>query len=123
MASYVWFFIRPSILKPAVTQAVHFFITALLQLFDRAGCLYAELARFVLRLLGFNPPPPAFNKEEPPGVLGPAGQQMGPAAGQAASAVAAAARDQQARAGMPAGAWNSLWSGQGGASQGPRGLP
>eukprot|EP00959_Pyramimonas_sp_CCMP1952_P360710 7554723-Pyramimonas_sp.AAC.1 len=25
----------------------------MLQLFDRAGCLYAELARFVLRLLGF----------------------------------------------------------------------
>jgi hypothetical protein len=103
-----------------VTQAVHFFITALLQLFDRAGCLYAELARFVLRLLGFNPPPPAFNKEGPPGAFGPAGQHMalqagqhmGQAAGQAASAGA-----------MPAGAWNNLWSGQGGASQGPRGLP
>jgi hypothetical protein len=111
-------------------QAVHFFITALLQLFDRAGCLYAELARFVLRLLGFNPPPPAFNKEGLPGAFGSTGsmamqtaQQTGQAAEQAASAVAAAARHQQARTGMPAGAWNNLWSGQGGASQGPRGLP
>lgn len=31
------------------TQAVHFFMNALLQLIDRAGSLYAELVRFVLR--------------------------------------------------------------------------
>ncbi len=32
-------------------HAVHFFIGALLQLLDRAGYLYAELARFILRIL------------------------------------------------------------------------
>uniref|UniRef100_A0A0E0P281 Peroxin-13 n=1 Tax=Oryza rufipogon TaxID=4529 RepID=A0A0E0P281_ORYRU len=34
------------------TQAFHMFISALLQLCDRTGMLYGELARFVLRLLG-----------------------------------------------------------------------
>ncbi|KAL5219200.1 hypothetical protein ABZP36_019884 [Zizania latifolia] len=34
------------------TQALHMFISALLQLCDRTGMLYGELARFVLRLLG-----------------------------------------------------------------------
>ena len=33
------------------TQAVHFFVSALLQLFDRAGMLYGEVARFALGLL------------------------------------------------------------------------
>lgn len=47
------FFGRLSILVDENTQAFHFFITALLQLCDRAGVLYGELARFVLRLLGF----------------------------------------------------------------------
>lgn len=43
---------RLSFLVDENTAALHFFITALLQLFDRAGSLYGELARFVLRLLG-----------------------------------------------------------------------
>jgi len=34
---------------------MHFFITSLLQLLDRFGSLYGELARFVLRLLGYKP--------------------------------------------------------------------
>jgi len=34
-------------------HAMHFFITALLGLLDRFGHLYGELARFVLRLLGY----------------------------------------------------------------------
>lgn len=53
MHGVVTFFGRVSILVDENTQAVHFFITALLQLFDRSGLLYGELARFVLRLLGF----------------------------------------------------------------------
>ena len=32
-------------------HAVHFFISALLQLLDRAGSLYGEIARFVLRVV------------------------------------------------------------------------
>eukprot|EP00249_Psilotum_nudum_P017547 c26382_g2_i1 orf=732-1595(-) len=53
MHGVVNFFGRISILVDQNTQAFHFFITALLQLFDRTGVLYGELARFVLRLLGF----------------------------------------------------------------------
>jgi peroxin-13 len=90
-----------------VRQAVHFFITALLQLCDRAGCLYAELARFVLKLLGYNPPPP--HKQE-----GPMPPGFGPNASQAMQL-------GQAGAGTPAGAWNNVWSGQ--AATLPRGLP
>ncbi|EFJ49790.1 hypothetical protein VOLCADRAFT_104235 [Volvox carteri f. nagariensis] len=45
------FFGRLSFLVDENTHAVHFFISALLQLLDRAGSLYAEIARFVLRLL------------------------------------------------------------------------
>ncbi|GIL51100.1 hypothetical protein Vafri_7192 [Volvox africanus] len=45
------FFGRLSFLVDENTHAVHFFISALLQLLDRAGSLYAEVARFVLRLL------------------------------------------------------------------------
>ncbi|EFJ22276.1 hypothetical protein SELMODRAFT_443291 [Selaginella moellendorffii] len=52
------FFGRLAILIDENTQAFHFFITALLQLCDRAGILYGELARFVLRLLGFRPRSP-----------------------------------------------------------------
>ncbi|KAF0912077.1 hypothetical protein E2562_012976 [Oryza meyeriana var. granulata] len=39
------------------TQAFHMFISALLQLCDRTGMLYGELARFVLRLLGIKTKP------------------------------------------------------------------
>lgn len=46
---------RISFLVDENTQAIHFFITALLQLMDRGGFLYAELARFVFRLLGYKP--------------------------------------------------------------------
>jgi len=53
MHGVVTFFGRVSILVDENTQAFHFFITALLQLFDRSGVLYGELARFVLRFLGF----------------------------------------------------------------------
>jgi len=45
------FFGRLSFLVDENAHAVHFFISALLQLLDRAGSLYAELARFVLRIL------------------------------------------------------------------------
>ncbi|RCV40559.1 hypothetical protein SEVIR_9G063700v4 [Setaria viridis] len=48
---------RVSFLVSQNTQAFHMFITALLQLCDRAGMLYGELARFVLRLLGIKTKP------------------------------------------------------------------
>ncbi|KAL2557559.1 peroxisomal membrane protein 13-like [Forsythia ovata] len=52
MHGVVNFFGRFSILIDQNTQAFHMFMTALLQLFDRSGLLYGELAGFVLRLLG-----------------------------------------------------------------------
>ena len=51
--SLVNFFGRVSFLVEENSHAVHFFVTALLQLLDRIGSLYSELARFALRLLGY----------------------------------------------------------------------
>lgn len=53
VSGVVHFFGRLSFLVDENAHAVHFFISALLQLLDRFGSLYGELARFVLRLLGF----------------------------------------------------------------------
>lgn len=67
-------------------QAMHFFMTAMLQLLDRAGLLYGELARFVLRLLGYKVPPrpkwlpgvgPGGMMGAPPGMGGMMGPGMG----------------------------------------------
>ncbi|XXG68291.1 hypothetical protein AAC387_Pa06g1410 [Persea americana] len=57
MQGVVSFFGRISILIDQNTQAFHMFMSALLQLFDRSGLLYGELARFVLRLLGVKTKP------------------------------------------------------------------
>lgn len=68
------FFGRISFLIDENTQALHMFMSALLQLFDRTGVLYGELARFVLRLLGIRPrkiPPRGPNQLPPP--PGPSG--------------------------------------------------
>lgn len=50
------FFGRVSFLMDENAHAVHFFITALLQLLDRASFLWGEVARFVLRVLGYKLP-------------------------------------------------------------------
>lgn len=50
------FFGRISMLMDENAHAVHFFITALLQMLDRASFLWGEIARFVLRLLGYRKP-------------------------------------------------------------------
>ncbi|XP_031266489.1 peroxisomal membrane protein 13-like [Pistacia vera] len=52
MQGVVNVFGRISILIYENTEAFNMFMTALLQLFDRTGSLYGELARFVLRILG-----------------------------------------------------------------------
>lgn len=44
---------RVTFLVDENTQAFHFFITALLAFLDKAGSLYGEIARFVMKLLGF----------------------------------------------------------------------
>nr|KYP65999.1 hypothetical protein KK1_012277 [Cajanus cajan] len=62
------FFGRISILIDQNTQAFHMFMTALLQLFDRSGLLYGELARFVMRLLGIKTKPNKINPPDPDGI-------------------------------------------------------
>ncbi|XP_020091928.1 peroxisomal membrane protein 13-like [Ananas comosus] len=57
MGGVVNFFGRIAILIDQNTQAFHMFMSALLQLFDRSGLLYGELARFVFRLLGIRTRP------------------------------------------------------------------
>ncbi|KAG0475475.1 hypothetical protein HPP92_015161 [Vanilla planifolia] len=57
MHGVVNFFGRLSMLIDQNTQAFHLFMSALLQLFDRSGMLYGELARFVFRLLGIRAKP------------------------------------------------------------------
>ncbi|KAK4781880.1 hypothetical protein SAY86_015982 [Trapa natans] len=67
MEGVVTFFGRVAMLIDQNTQAFHMFISALLQLFDRSGMLYGELARFVFRILGIRTkrkkvhPPPGPN--------------------------------------------------------------
>jgi peroxin-13 len=51
LGGVVGFFGRLSFLVDENAHAVHFFISSLLQLLDRAGSLYGEIARFVLRVL------------------------------------------------------------------------
>ncbi|XP_027107380.2 peroxisomal membrane protein 13 isoform X1 [Coffea arabica] len=96
MQGVVTFFGRVAILIDQNTQAFHMFVTALLQLFDRSGLLYGELARFVLRILGIRTKP---KKGQPPGPHGlqgphnPHGNQNyieGPKA-------------------PPSGGWDNLW--------------
>ncbi|XP_027354036.1 peroxisomal membrane protein 13-like isoform X2 [Abrus precatorius] len=69
MQGVVNFFGRISILIDQNTQAFHMFMTALLQLFDRSGLLYGELARFVLRLLGIRTKPKKINHPPNPNGL------------------------------------------------------
>ncbi|KAK4285526.1 hypothetical protein QN277_002215 [Acacia crassicarpa] len=74
MHGVVNFFGRIAMLVDQNTQAFHLFMNALLQLFDRSGMLYGELARFVFRVLGIktkprkvNPPPQGPNGHALPG--------------------------------------------------------
>lgn len=74
-----------------------------MQLFDRTGVLYGELARFVLRVLGIKTKPRKINQPGPPGLPGgpgphnPHGNQNlieGPKA-------------------APSGAWDNVWGANG----------
>lgn len=69
------FFGRLSFLVDENAHAVHFFITALLQLLDRAGSLYGEIARFILRVI--------FRRKRKPGLPMPPGKLLLPAPGAA----------------------------------------
>ncbi len=99
------FFGRLSFLVDENAHAVHFFISALLQLLDRTGSLYGEIARFVLRVIfrrkvkhveamqqhGMAPP----NMQGfPGGPSGPLALTQGPTATQGS------------------GPWDNLWGGR-----------
>eukprot|EP01018_Ginkgo_biloba_P009314 Gb_19305 [translate_table: standard] len=101
MHGVVTFFGRVSILVDENTQAFHFFITALLQLFDRSGVLYGELARFVLRLLG--------NRARPR-IMPRGGSEALPGQGTPADYLIEERKEV-------AGGWDNVWQGQGGRPQ------
>jgi len=82
ISGVVHFFGRLSFLVDENAHAVHFFISALLQLLDRFGSLYGELARFVLRLLGFTTKDKGGKRGQP----------------------------QTGKEGRPAGPWDDVWS-------------
>ncbi|KAI3526417.1 hypothetical protein L1887_05670 [Cichorium endivia] len=84
MHGVVTFFGRVAMLIDQNTQAFHMFMSALLQLFDRSGLLYGELARFVFRILGFRTKPKKIQPTGPNNYI-------------------------DAPKGAPAGAWDGLW--------------
>lgn len=93
------FFGRLSFLVDENAHAVHFFISALLQLLDRAGSLYAEVARFVLRIL--------FRRRAPKKVAAAAG---GPPAQPGLPAPPRPGLPMPMPGGLPpAGNWDGLW--------------
>lgn len=95
MHGVVNFFGRISILVDQNTQAFYFFATALIQLCDRAGMLYGELARFVFRLLGYKTKPRFHPKALPqPGQERPANYYI----------------EEPKETG---GAWDNVWSEEG----------
>ncbi|XP_010258482.1 PREDICTED: peroxisomal membrane protein 13-like [Nelumbo nucifera] len=96
MQGVVTFFGRISILVDQNTQAFHMFISALLQLFDRSGVLYGELARFVLRLLGIRRKPRKGHIPGPDGLPGPHNPQGGQNYIEGPKAA-------------PSGSWDSVW--------------
>ena len=69
------FFGRVTMLMDENVHAVNILISGILMLFDRGGSLYAEVARFVLRLLGFRIPP-GLQPAPPPGPVGPDGRPL-----------------------------------------------
>ncbi|XP_044465234.1 peroxisomal membrane protein 13-like isoform X2 [Mangifera indica] len=76
MQGVVNFFGRISILIDQNTQAFHMFMTALLQIFDRTGLLYGELARFVLQILGIKQRPRKVQPQGPNGLYLPGHNDM-----------------------------------------------
>ncbi|CAA6657901.1 unnamed protein product [Spirodela intermedia] len=95
MHGVVDFFGRIAFLIDQNTFAFHAFMSALLQLFDRSGMLYGELARFALRMLGIRTKPrKGLQQEGPGGFQGPAGPLAieGPKA--------------------DGGAWDGVWGGE-----------
>jgi peroxin-13 len=103
MNGVMQFFGRLSFLVDENAHAVHFFISALLQLLDRAGSLYGEVARFIIRVLFKRQRalklPPGQQQPGQPQLPGPPGQ---PQQQQLAGTKAAAPGLPAASSSMPA---------------------
>ncbi|XP_057546458.1 peroxisomal membrane protein 13-like [Amaranthus tricolor] len=97
MEGVVGFFGRISFLVDQNTQSVHLFMSALLQLFDRGGMLYAELARFVFRILGIR------RKSRMIGPMGPNGLPL------PAPDMQNEQKFIEGPKAAPAGAWDNVW--------------
>jgi peroxin-13 len=124
------FFGRLSFLVDENAHAVHFFISALLQLLDRAGSLYGEIARFILRVIFrrkrplklMQPGGPAGPMQQaggnklpaPPAVLAlpaPGGPSIRDALGSGRPVGAWSPPAMPGGAGLPTGGhWDNLWS-------------
>ncbi|KAI8466803.1 MAG: hypothetical protein J3K34DRAFT_452350 [Monoraphidium minutum] len=115
LGGVVHFFGRLSFLVDENAHAVHFFIGALLQLLERTGSLYAEIARFILRVI--------FRRKRGPPKLPPAGGPGGgaprplapgpwqPAAAGAWQPPALPPQGSGSPLDLAAGShWDSLWS-------------
>uniref|UniRef100_A0A6N2LE23 Uncharacterized protein n=1 Tax=Salix viminalis TaxID=40686 RepID=A0A6N2LE23_SALVM len=92
------FFGRLSILIDQNTQAFHMFMTALLQLFDRSGMLYGELARFCIEAAGDQ------NKAEDGQPQGPNGLPLPGMEGTNANS-----RYIEGPKAAPSGSWDNVW--------------
>ncbi|KEH39502.1 hypothetical protein MTR_2g099360 [Medicago truncatula] len=106
MQGVVNFFGRISILIDQNTQAFHLFMTAMLQLFDRSGMLYGELARFVLRLLGIKT---KANKVNPPGPNGYPHQGPNGYPHQGQHNSSGNMNYIEAPKAAPSGSWDNVW--------------
>ncbi|KAK1395484.1 Peroxin-13 [Heracleum sosnowskyi] len=96
MQGVVTFFGRVAMLIDQNTQAFHMFMSALLQLFDRSGMLYGELARFVFRLLGIRTKSQKAQPPHPNGLPGPQNFQGGQ-------------NHIEGPKVAPSGAWDGVW--------------
>lgn len=118
----VHFFGRLSFLVDENAHAVSFFMSALLQMLDRAGSLYGELARFILRVIfrrkrpvkalpAPHHPPGAPGAPGMMGLPGPAGAPFGAprSSGVPWQAPALPPPGAGSALDVPAGHWDSLW--------------
>ncbi|CAN6926668.1 unnamed protein product, partial [Brassica oleracea] len=98
----VSFFGRVAMLIDQNTQAFHMLMSALLQLCDRGGMLYGELARFVLRLLGVKAKPSKMQQQQQP--QGPNGLPLPHQPHGNQNCV-----EGTKAAAAPGGGWDSVW--------------
>lgn len=116
LGGVVHFFGRLSFLVDENAHAVHFFISALLQMLDRAGSLYGELARFILRVVFRRKRPmkalpraPGHGNFGAPGFPGAAAGMAAAVGGPWHAPPALPPPGSGGPLDVPAGHWDALW--------------